>query len=84
MFGLPDDRLGEIVGAVVYLKPGEQADPAALIDFARTSLAAFKLPAKLWISPEQLPRLGSAKIDKVSLRKIYREKFLASREAATG
>lgn len=81
VFGLPDERLGEIVGAVVYLKPGEVVEPTALIDFTRDHLAAFKVPAKLWISPEPLPKLGSAKIDKVSLRKQYRETF-AAREAA--
>lgn len=73
VFGLPDDRLGEIVGAVVYLKPGEKAEPEAIIDFTRQHLAAFKVPARLWVSAEPLPRLGSEKIDKVSLRKTYRE-----------
>jgi long-chain acyl-CoA synthetase len=81
VFGLPDERLGEIVGAVAYLKPGEMVEPAALIDFTRDSLAAFKVPAKLWLSAEPLPKLGSAKIDKVSLRKHYRALF-AAREAA--
>ncbi len=81
VFGLPDERLGEIVGAVVYLKPGEMVEPAALIDFTRDSLAAFKVPAKLWVSAEPLPKLGSAKIDKVSLRKQYRE-LMAERSAA--
>jgi acyl-CoA synthetase (AMP-forming)/AMP-acid ligase II len=81
VFGLPDERLGEIVGAVVYLKPGEIVEPTALIDFTRDHLAAFKVPARLWISPEPLPKLGSAKIDKVSLRKQYRDVF-AAREAA--
>jgi acyl-CoA synthetase (AMP-forming)/AMP-acid ligase II len=82
VFGLPDDRLGEIVGAAVYLKPGEQAEPEAIVDFTRQHLAAFKVPARLWISDEPLPRLGSEKIDKVSLRKQYRELYLSGREAA--
>ncbi len=81
VFGLPDERLGEIVGAVAYLKPGERVEPEALIDFTRNDLAAFKVPARLWISAEPLPKLGSAKIDKVSLRKHYRDVFTA-REAA--
>ncbi len=78
VFGLPDERLGEIVGAVVYLKDGEQVEPAALIDFTRETLAAFKVPAHLWLSPEPLPKLGSAKIDKVALRGQYRALFAAS------
>jgi acyl-CoA synthetase (AMP-forming)/AMP-acid ligase II len=72
VFGLPDERLGEIVGAVVYAKPGEHMDPDALTDFLKGTMAAYKVPAKVWISAEQLPKLGSAKIDKVSLRKQYR------------
>lgn len=71
VFGLPDERLGEIVGAVVYAKPGEHLDPDALTDFLRAGLAAYKIPAKVWISTDQLPKLGSAKIDKVTLRKQY-------------
>jgi acyl-CoA synthetase (AMP-forming)/AMP-acid ligase II len=72
VFGLPDDRLGEIVGAVVYPKPGEPLDPDALISLLKDTMAAYKVPAKVWIATEQLPKLGSAKIDKVSLRKHYR------------
>jgi len=81
VFGLPDERLGEIVGAVAYLKPDERVEPEALIDYTRDHLAAFKVPAKLWISAEPLPKLGSAKIDKVALRNHYRQVF-AAREAA--
>ncbi|WP_353216937.1 class I adenylate-forming enzyme family protein [Sandarakinorhabdus sp.] len=72
VFGLPDERLGEIVGAVVYAKPGEHLDPDALVDFLRTGMAVYKIPAKVWTVSEQLPKLGSAKIDKVSLRRQYR------------
>lgn len=73
VFGLPDERLGEVAGAVVYPKPGAALEPDALVDFLRGNLAAFKLPARVWMAAEQLPKLGSAKIDKVTLRKHYRE-----------
>ena len=72
VFGLPDDRLGEIVGAVVFPNPGDALEPDALLDFVRRDMAAFKVPARLWISAEPLPKLGSGKIDKVTLRKQYR------------
>ena len=75
VFGLPDERLGEIVGAVVYPKPGSLLEPDALHDFVAKDLAGFKIPAKIWISSEPLPKLGSAKIDKVTLRRHYREVF---------
>ena len=72
VFGLPDERLGEIVGAVVYPKAGDALEPHALLDFVRRDMATFKVPARLWISTEPLPKLGSGKIDKVSLRTQYR------------
>ena len=72
VFGLPDERLGEIVGAVVYPKSGGALDPDALREFAGEHLSSFKVPARIWISAEPLPKLGSGKIDKVTLRKQYR------------
>ncbi|MEZ5709360.1 MAG: class I adenylate-forming enzyme family protein [Blastomonas sp.] len=71
VFGIPDDRFGEIVGAVYYTKPGQDVTPEALCEFLKGQLAAFKVPARLWRSEEALPRLGTAKIDKVGLRKHY-------------
>jgi acyl-CoA synthetase (AMP-forming)/AMP-acid ligase II len=72
VFGLPDERLGEITGAVVYLKPGEKLEPESLIEFVKRELAAFKVPARLWLHDQPLPKLGSGKIDKVSLRAHFR------------
>lgn len=76
VFGLPDDRLGEIVGAVVHPKAGEKLEGEAVIQFVSRDLAAFKVPARVWISGEPLPKLGSGKIDKVSLRARYRDVHL--------
>ena len=39
-------------------------------------LAAFKVPARVWVSEQPLPKLGSGKIDKVSLRAHFREVHL--------
>ncbi len=72
VFGISDERLGEIVAAVVYPKPGETLTEDALLDFASERIAKFKIPAKLWIVQDALPRLGTGKIDKVSLKKKYR------------
>jgi len=73
VFGLPDERLGEIVGAVVYPKAGEQIEGESMIQFVARDLAAFKVPTRVWVVDQQLPKLGSGKIDKVSLRAQYRE-----------
>ncbi len=73
VFGLPDERLGEIVGAVVYVTPGAELEGEALTEFVKRDLAAFKVPARLWFSATPLPKLGSGKTDKVTLRKHYRD-----------
>ncbi len=76
VFGLPDERLGEIVGAVIHPKQGEHLEGESMIQFVARELAAFKVPARVWIADEPLPKLGSGKIDKVSLRKHFREVHL--------
>jgi long-chain acyl-CoA synthetase len=72
VFSLPDARLGEIVGAVVYAKPGEQLESDQLIEYLKGPLASFKIPAQLWVASAKLPQLGSGKIDKVALKTHYR------------
>ncbi|AYJ86175.1 AMP-dependent synthetase [Sphingomonas paeninsulae] len=78
VFGLPDERLGEIVGAVVYFHPGDHLSEDALRVFVGEQLAAFKVPAQVWISEAPLPKLGTEKIDKVSIRRAYREIYSPS------
>lgn len=77
VFGLPDERLGEIVGAVIWMKPGSTVDADAMTAFLGARLAPYKVPAQIWMSNDALPKLGSEKIDKVSLRNQYREAFSA-------
>jgi long-chain acyl-CoA synthetase len=72
VFGLPDARFGEVPGAVVHLAEGASLTPDALREFLCARIAAFKVPERIWISPDPLPRLGTEKIDKVSLRNHYR------------
>jgi long-chain acyl-CoA synthetase len=75
VFSLPDARLGEIVGAVVYLKSGEPLVSAQLAAYLKGALAKFKIPAYIWMTKSQLPRLGSGKIDKMTLKNQYRAQF---------
>ncbi|WP_428630543.1 class I adenylate-forming enzyme family protein [Sphingopyxis sp.] len=77
VFGLPDERLGEVVGAVIWVKPGSTVDDGAMCSFLSQRLAPYKVPCKIWMSNDALPKLGSEKIDKVSLRKQYREEYAA-------
>jgi acyl-CoA synthetase (AMP-forming)/AMP-acid ligase II len=78
VFGLTDERLGEVPGAVVALR--ESVDPDALRAFLCDHIAAFKVPQRIWIADGPLPRLGTEKIDKVTLRAKYRA--LAAAEMA--
>jgi len=71
VFGLPDDRLGEVPGAVFYAKSGVQVSGEDMAAFLGDKLAPFKIPSRFWQSAEALPKLGTEKIDKVGLRKVY-------------
>jgi long-chain acyl-CoA synthetase len=72
VFGVPDERLGEVPAAVVYSEKGG-LDGEGLLAFLSQHLAQFKLPAHVWIQAEPLPKLGTGKIDKVELRDLYRK-----------
>jgi len=69
-FSTPCDQLNERVGLVVYPRPGEAIDPAALAAFMGQTLARFKCPERIWISPGPLPRLGTEKFDKRTIRAV--------------
>jgi long-chain acyl-CoA synthetase len=72
VFGLPDERFGEVPGAVVHASDGAALTQEELRVFLAEHLAAFKVPGRIWISVAPLPRLGTEKIDKVALRQQYR------------
>jgi acyl-CoA synthetase (AMP-forming)/AMP-acid ligase II len=72
VFGVADERLGEVPVAVVLAKPGSAIDEPALRGFLDTRLAKFKIPERITFSPEPLPRLGTGKIDKVAIKAHYR------------
>ena len=71
VFGLPDERLGEVVGAVVVLRPGQEVTAGELQDYLREHLATFKVPTHIWLQREQLPRIASGKIFKRQLKADY-------------
>jgi acyl-CoA synthetase (AMP-forming)/AMP-acid ligase II len=71
VFGLPDERLGEIVGAAIVLKEGAEMTTDDLRDYLAQHLAAFKIPARVWFRAEQLPRIASGKIFKRQIKADY-------------
>lgn len=68
VFGVPDDRLGEIVGVAIVLAPGAALDQDGLIEFLTGKLAKFKIPERAWFLNEPLPRNASGKFLKRELR----------------
>ncbi len=70
IIGVPDDRWGETVKAVVAFRPGEAVEPAELIAYAAERLARYKAPTSVDVVGE-LPRNPSGKILKRDLRKPY-------------
>ncbi|HET8983979.1 MAG TPA: long-chain fatty acid--CoA ligase, partial [Pedococcus sp.] len=58
---IPDELMGEEIGAAVALKPGASADEAELRDFVKERLAAYKYPRNVWIVDE-LPKGPTGKI----------------------
>jgi acyl-CoA synthetase (AMP-forming)/AMP-acid ligase II len=77
VFGVPDERLGEVPAAVVYSENDRTLDGDALLGFLEGRLAPFKHPAFLWFVDEPLPKLGTGKIDRVAVRNAYRSKLEA-------
>lgn len=68
VFGVPDDRLGELVGAAIVLADETSLTEDQLREFLSTSLAKFKIPERIWILGEPLPRNASGKFLKRELR----------------
>jgi acyl-CoA synthetase (AMP-forming)/AMP-acid ligase II len=71
VFGLPDDRLGEAVSAVIYMKPNITMDSEGLSEMLTGHIANFKIPQHYFESPQSLPRLGTGKINKRALREHF-------------
>ncbi len=71
VFGLPDERYGEVPVAVWLAKPGHALGAEELGEFVAEHIAAFKVPVQFWQEHETLPRLGTEKIDKRALKARY-------------
>ena len=71
VIGLPDERWGETVAAIVVAAAGSEPTSEELIAFARGRLAGYKLPRIVEFAAE-LPRTPSGKVLKRELRDRYR------------
>ncbi len=68
VFGLPHERLGEEVACAIVPKPGKTIELEALRAFLKEHLAPFKIPTRIHVASEQLPRNPAGKILKRQLR----------------
>src|SRR5216684_2091367 len=75
VIGVPDEKWGETIKALVVLRPGQQATERDLIDFARGRMAHFKCPTAIEFR-EALLRTATGKLQKYKLR----EPFWAGRD----
>ena len=67
VIGVPDERWGERIHAVVVLKPGAQLDPEELKTFCKERIAGYKCPRSVEFV-DALPKSGAGKIVKKDLR----------------
>lgn len=77
VFGIADERFGEVPGIVYHTKGGVALSADDLRAFLAPRLAPFKIPVHYWQATDPLPRLGTQKIDRVTLRREYNEKATA-------
>jgi fatty-acyl-CoA synthase len=70
--GLPDERLGEVVGAFLQAAPGATLERESLFAYLREHLSPQKTP-KHWFLVESFPLTGSGKIQKFALRDLWQQ-----------
>ena len=68
VFGVPDARLGEEVGAAIVLRPGETLSADAIREHCVALVARHKAPRYVWLLAESLPRNANGKFVKRELR----------------
>ncbi len=76
VIGVPDDKWGEAVKAVVILKEGEKATEEEIIEWCRGKMGGYKKPKSVeFISASEMPRTTTGKILHRKLREKYAEQL---------
>ena len=70
VIGVPDEKWGETIKALVVLRPGQAATERELIDFCRSRMAHFKCPTSVELR-DSLSRTATGKLQKFKLREPY-------------
>jgi long-chain acyl-CoA synthetase len=71
LIGLPHPILGEVPAALIQMRPGAAVSEGELMAFAAARLAAFKVPARMRVSHDALPRNPAGKLVKSALRGLF-------------
>jgi long-chain acyl-CoA synthetase len=71
VIGVPDDRWGEAVKAIIVLNDAAEVSEQELIQFCNGRIAGYKIPKSVDFSQEQLPKTGPGKVAKRRLRDPY-------------
>ncbi len=79
--GVPDDRWGQVVGAVLSSAPGATLTPAAVEDWVRSELAGYKVPRRIAIV-DNVPRSPNGKSDLAGAREVILRETAVPREKA--
>jgi 3-oxocholest-4-en-26-oate---CoA ligase len=83
VIGVPDERLGQRVAAVVQPRGGQVIDMAALEAHLRTMIAGYKVPRSVWVV-DQISRTPAGKADYRWARRYAEERLSAVRDQPSG
>jgi acyl-CoA synthetase (AMP-forming)/AMP-acid ligase II len=72
--GVPDERFGEVVCAIVEPKPGAEVDEAALVELVRSRLARYKAPRHVLVV-DTIGRSPAGKVDYARLKALAIERL---------
>jgi acyl-CoA synthetase (AMP-forming)/AMP-acid ligase II len=70
VIGVPHEKWGECVKAIVVLRPGGHVAEADLISHCRGHIAGYKCPKSV-VFVDELPRIATGKVSKAALRERY-------------